>query len=350
MANYSGQEIHLQRRPEGIPVAEDFAFVEQEIGGAPDGGILVKNLYISVDPYMRPPMSMAQIGTPLNQVLMGAALGRVVESKHDGFNEGDLVSHGLGWRNYSAWDGAGASKIPEINVPLTVHMGPLGMTGLTAYGGILRIGNIKEGETVFVSGASGAVGSMVAQIAKLRGCKVVASAGTDEKIAHLRDEYSVDAAFNYKGGNILKDLMQAAPEGIDVYFDNVGGEQLEAALIHTRPYARIAICGMIASYNTSSVLRVLDPEGSDDSGPQGPSLNILAVTIYKRVTIRGFVVSEFEDMRSAFLDDMSQWINQGKLKYHETIMEGIESTPGAFAGLFTGANEGKMLVKLADDV
>lgn len=333
------REFHLVARPQGLPKASDFALIERDLDDAADGQVMIENHFISVDPYMRPPMSMEVGGTPLDQPLFGAALGKVIQSKAEGIKEGDLVTHGVGWRDNVVLPAAAVQPVPDINVPLSAHMGPLGMTGLTAYGGILEIGQIKEGDTVFVSGASGAVGSMVCQISKIKGCTVIGSAGSDAKVEHLKTEYGADFAFNYKTASAMAELPKAAPKGIDVYFDNVGGDQLAAALIHSAVGGRIAICGMIASYNDGG-----------SAATAGPSLNTLAVTIYKRLTLRGFVVTEFEPMRSQFLSDMAGWIKDGSIKYQETIVEGLENTPEAFTGLFTGANDGKMLVKLGDSI
>lgn len=333
------REFHLSARPVGIPKQSDFKLVERDLDDAADGEVMVANHLISVDPYMRPPMSMEVGGTPLDQPLFGGALGKVIQSKADGINEGDLVTHGVGWRDNVVLPGGAVQKVPELNVPLSAHMGPLGMTGMTAYGGILEIGQIKEGDVVFVSGASGAVGSMVMQIAKIKGCTTIGSAGSDLKVEHLKDEYHADHAFNYKTAKASSELRKAAPKGINVYFDNVGGDQLAAAIINGASGGRIAICGMIASYN--------DGASASDAGP---SLNILAASIYKKLTLRGFVATEFPHLQQQFLSDMSGWINDGSLKYHETIVDGLENTPDAFAGLFTGANEGKMLVKLGDNI
>lgn len=326
----TAHEFKLVRRPEGMPQETDFSLEPRELDAPGEDQILVENLLLSVDPYMRPAMYEAEIG----KALTGGALGRVLESESSFFSEGDLVSHGLGWRDLVVLDGRAARKLPEVDAPLSAHMGPLGMTGLTAYGGILEVGEIKEGETVFVSGASGAVGSMVLQIANIKGCFTIGSAGSGAKVSHLIDEFGADAAFNYKDGDIAGQLRKAAPEGIDVYFDNVGGEQLAAAIGHAKLDMRVAICGIISAYN----------EGLGDA--PGPSINALWNTIYKRIRLRGFVSYEFEHMRADFIQDMSTWLKEGKIKYQETVLDGLERMPEAFQGLFTGANEGKMLVKL----
>ncbi|MDP6025876.1 MAG: NADP-dependent oxidoreductase [Pseudomonadales bacterium] len=312
-----------------MPVADNFELVETSIPDPGDGEVLVQNLYMSVDPYMRGRMRFATTG----EVLMGAAIGRVVASGNPDYSEGDYVENGFGWREYFIANGRGLRKVDESLVPLSAYLGVMGMPGLTAYGGLLVTGEMKDGETVFVSAASGAVGNVVGQIAKIKGGIAIGSAGSDEKVAQLTSEFGFDHAFNYKTANPLKELRKGAPEGIDIYFENVGGTQLEAALTHMRAYGRIPICGMIAHYN-------------DDKTPT-PGPRNLTETIYKFLTLKGFVVSAFEEMRPEFQKDMSDWIKSGQLKYHETVIEGIENAPQAFMGLFTGANQGKMIVKLA---
>ncbi|HJL61544.1 MAG TPA: NADP-dependent oxidoreductase [Pseudomonadales bacterium] len=312
-----------------MPVADNFELVETSIPDPGDGEVLVQNLYMSVDPYMRGRMRFATTG----EVLMGAAIGRVVASGNPDYSEGDYVENGFGWREYFIANGRGLRKVDESLVPLSAYLGVMGMPGLTAYGGLLVTGEMKDGETVFVSAASGAVGNVVGQIAKIKGGIAIGSAGSDEKVAQLTSEFGFDHAFNYKTANPLKELREGAPEGIDIYFENVGGTQLEAALTHMRAYGRIPICGMIAHYN-------------DDKTPT-PGPRNLTETIYKFLTLKGFVVSAFEEMRPEFQKDMSDWIKSGQLKYHETVIEGIENAPQAFMGLFTGANQGKMIVKLA---
>ncbi|HJP50459.1 MAG TPA: NADP-dependent oxidoreductase [Pseudomonadales bacterium] len=323
------KEIHLKSIPAGMPVADNFELVETSIPDPGDGEVLVQNLYMSVDPYMRGRMRFATTG----EVLMGAAIGRVVASGNPDYSEGDYVENGFGWREYFIANGRGLRKVDESLVPLSAYLGVMGMPGLTAYGGLLVTGEMKDGETVFVSAASGAVGNVVGQIAKIKGGIAIGSAGSDEKVAQLTSEFGFDHAFNYKTANPLKELRKGAPEGIDIYFENVGGTQLEAALTHMRAYGRIPICGMIAHYN-------------DDKTPT-PGPRNLTETIYKFLTLKGFVVSAFEEMRPEFQKDMSDWIKSGQLKYHETVIEGIENAPQAFMGLFTGANQGKMIVKLA---
>ncbi|MBC7168377.1 NADP-dependent oxidoreductase [Phenylobacterium sp.] len=323
------REVHLVQRPSGMPREDEFQIVETNVPDAADGQVLVQNLYMSVDPAMRPRLTAGQ---ELNEAMMGGALGRVVQSKHGDFAVGDLVSNRLGFREYFVSDGKGLSKLtPAEGLPLTVHMHALGMTGFTAYGGILFIGALKEGEQVFVSTAAGAVGSVAAQIAKIKNCYVVGSTGSEDKAAWLRDEVGLDAVINYKTQPIRQALEEATPKGIDVYFENVGGEHLEAALRRMNTLGRIPVCGMISGYN----------EG------QAPVRNLSNI-IYSRVMLRGFVGTDFMHLQPDFQRDMAGWLREGKIKYQETVMDGIASAPKALIGLMEGANTGKMLVKLAD--
>jgi NADPH-dependent curcumin reductase CurA len=323
------REIHLVQRPSGAPKPDDFALVEREVPGAADGEVLVENLYMSVDPAMRPRLTAGQA---LGEAMMGGALGRVVQSKLDGFSVGDLVTNRLGFREYFTSGGKGLTKLaPDPELPLTVYMHALGGTGFTAYGGLLHIGQLKEGEQVFVSTAAGAVGSVAAQIAKIRNCYVVGSTGSDEKAAWLRDEVGLDAAINYKTHPIRQALEAATPNGLDVYFDNVGGDHLEAALRRMNTLGRIPVCGFISGYNSGH-----------------SNVSNLSNIIYSRVTLRGFVAPDFMHLYPDFQRDMAGWLKDGRVKYQETIVHGIAAAPGALIGLMAGANTGKMLVKLAD--
>ncbi len=327
----SSKEIHLKSRPKGLPTADNFEIVEVNISDPGENEVLIQNIYMSVDPYMRGRM---REDFSLGQVLAGGAVGKVVASNNPGFKEGDYVNNFSGWREFFISTGDDLSKVDVSLAPLSCYLGVLGMPGLTAYGGLLVIGELKDGETVFVSAASGAVGSVVGQIAKTKGCTVIGSAGSDEKAAELVNELGFDHAFNYKTADPLTELRKAAPDGIDVYFENVGGIQLEAALTHMKINGRIPICGMISTYN--------------DDGTASPGPRNLSETIYKFITMKGFVVSAFGAQQPQFVQDMAGWIKSGEVKYHETIFEGIDNAPAAFIGLFDGTNNGKMLVKLAD--
>ena len=318
-----------------MPAADDFELVQVPIPEIAAGEILVQNLYMSVDPYMRgrmqdrasyvPPF---QIGRPLE----GGCVGKVVASKGGLFQTGDYVSGMLGWREYFVSDGRGLVKIdPEI-APVQAYLGVVGMPGLTAYVGLLDIGRVKESGTVFVSAASGAVGAVVCQIAKLKGCYVAGSAGSDEKVAWLKEEAGVDAAFNYKKtDDLVAAVKKCCPKGIDLYFENVGGAHLEAALENMNTYGRIVLCGMISMYNAVRPV-------------PGPT-NLFHITT-KRLTMQGFIVTDHFDKLGQFQADMSKWVAEGKIKWKETIVEGLEKAPDAFIGLFRGENFGKMLVKI----
>ncbi|MDR3511758.1 MAG: NADP-dependent oxidoreductase [Caulobacteraceae bacterium] len=326
---YASREIHLVARPEGMPRPGDFRLVEREVADPGEGEVVVRNLLMSVDPYMRPRLAEAQA---LNVAMDGGAIGRVVASRNPAFAEGDIVRNGHGFRDYFASDGRGLQKLaPDPALPLSVYMHALGGTGFTAYGGLLEIGKLKDGEQVFVSTAAGAVGSVVAQIAKINGCYVVGSTGSDDKVRWLTDEAGIDVAINYKAGPIGKAVQAATPKGIDVYFDNVGGDHLDAALRRMNTLGRIAVCGMIAGYN----------------GQPAPVTGLSAI-IYSRVNIRGFVGTDFMHLYDQFRSDMTDWLKSGRVKYQETVLEGVDNAPAAFIGLMKGENAGKMLVRLAD--
>jgi NADPH-dependent curcumin reductase CurA len=337
MAMHKSREIRLKSRPSGMPEAANFELAETEVPDPGSGQILVRNIWMSVDPYMRGRMmdqesyvAPFQIGRALD----GGAVGRVEASNHPDFEPGDHVTHMLGWRELFVSDGSGMSKVDASIAPLQAYLGVMGMPGLTAYAGLLRVGQPKAGETVFVSAASGAVGAVVCQIAKIKGCYVAGSVGSDAKARWLKDEAGVDAVVNYKAVDDLEAAMRAAcPKGIDVYFENVGGAHLQAALSLMNTFGRMPLCGMISQYNLEQ--------------PQpGPSNLVLAVP--KSLRLEGFIVTNHIDMLGDFLRDMPQWIADGRIKWKETVSEGIESAPQAFLNLFTGENFGKMLVKLAD--
>lgn len=325
-------EVHLVERPQALPTREQFRFVTTQVPDPRAGEILVQNIYMSVDPAMRPRLAGQ---TPLNQAIESGAIGRVLASQHPDFRAGDLVRSSQGFRQYFVSNGQGISKIDADGLPLTAYMSVLGITGFTAWGGLLVTAQLKEGENVFVSAAAGAVGSVAAQIAKIKGCYVIGSAGSDDKCHWLKDELGLDAVINYKREQLRTALKHAAPKGIDVYFENVGGEHLNAALPRMNPLGRIAVCGMISAYN--------------NFGAVSEPVTTLSNMIYNRITMKGFVVYEFEPMRAQFLADMKQWLREGRMKYRVTVLEGIEQAPDALIGLFTGLNTGKMLVKLAKE-
>lgn len=331
----TAREIHLKSRPEGLPSRDNFELVERPLEAPREGNVLVRNLWMSVDPYMRNRMIDRKSYIPpfqLGEALEGGAIGRVVESRDRRFQEGDLVSHFAGWRDHAVVAGESARKIEADRVPAQAYLGVLGMPGLTAYAGMTRIADPKPGETVFVSAAAGAVGSVACQIARRRGCRVVGSAGSDAKTDWLLRGAGVDAVLNYKTvENLQAALAEACPDGIDVYFDNVGGTHLEAAMALANEGARFVLCGMIAHYN---------------AGTETPGIRNLFHAVGKRLKLQGMIVRDHFDLLPEFTRAMSQWIADGQITWQETVVEGLENAPDAFIGLFRGENTGKMVVKL----
>ncbi|WP_030618273.1 NADP-dependent oxidoreductase [Streptomyces sclerotialus] len=331
----TGREWHLVARPQGWPTPADFALREAQIPELAEGQILVRNRHFSVDPYMRGRMSTAKSYTEpfkLDEPMEGGAVGEVLASKAEGFAAGDQALHFAGWREYAVVKAKSAVKVDPEAAPLSTYLGVLGMPGLTAYAGLLRVAQFKEGDAVFVSGAAGAVGGQVGQIAKLKGAsRVIGSAGSDEKVKVLLEEYGFDAAFNYKNGPVKDQLKEAAPDGIDVYFDNVGGDHLEAAIASLNLHGRIAVCGMISQYNAT------EPT---------PAPRNLAQIIAKRFRMEGLLVGDHYDLQPQFVEEVSAWIRSGELKYRETFVEGIENGVEAFLGMLRGENTGKMVVSL----
>ncbi|MTD58708.1 NADP-dependent oxidoreductase [Amycolatopsis pithecellobii] len=331
----SATEVRLAARPKGWPTLDDFSIVDTEVPSPGPGRLLVRNLLISVDPYMRGRMSDAEsyiAPYELGEAMQGGAVGEVIESTVDDFRPGDVVQHGLGWRTHAVLEPQHARKIDPDVAPLGAYLGVLGMPGLTAYAGLLEVAQFKAGDTVFVSGAAGAVGSVVGQLAKLKGAKrVIGSAGSDAKVAHLTGELGFDAAFNYKNGPVADQLAAAAPDGIDVYFDNVGGDHLEAAIGNANQHARFAVCGMISAYNATE--------------PPVAPRNLTRI-IGWRITIRGFLVYDQYHLRDKFVADVAPMIADGRLRYEETVVDGIRNAPQAFLDLLGGANTGKMIIRL----
>ena len=327
------REIRLAARPRGAPVASDFELAEVELPDPADGQILVRNAFVSVDPYMRGRMNDAKSYVPpfaLGEPMRGGAVGVVVASRDDGWPEGTWVQHDLGWREAAVLDGRGIRAVNPELAPVSTSLGVLGMTGLTAYVGIVDIGEVGEGETVFVSGAAGAVGSIAAQLARARGAAVLGSVGTPEKVAWLR-ELGIDMAFDYRETPTRQALRELAPDGVDVYFDNVGGETLEAAIGAMRLRGRIVACGSISRYNATEAL-------------PGPRNMFMVVT--KRLRMQGFIVSDHGDRFPAFLGEVGALVADGTIRYRETVVDGIERAPEAFIGMLEGANVGKMLVRV----
>ncbi|MBD0747168.1 NADP-dependent oxidoreductase [Streptomyces sp. CBMA152] len=333
----TGREWHLVARPHGWPVPTDFALKETPVVAPAAGRILVRNLFMSVDPYMRGRMNDVKSYIPpfaLDKPMDGGAVGVVVASADERYAVGDHVLHGLGWREYADVDAKHATKVDASLAPLSAYLGVLGMPGLTAYAGLFEVASFKEGDSVFVSGAAGAVGSLVGQMARIKGAsRVIGSAGSDEKVKWLVEELGFDAAFNYKKGPVRDQLREAAPDGVDVYFDNVGGDHLEAAISSMNVHGRATICGMIAGYN--------------DTEPT-PGPRNMAMIIGKRLRLQGVLVGDHAALQPQFVQDVAGWIASGELKYGETVVEGIEKGADAFLGMLRGENTGKMVVSLGE--
>ena len=325
------REVILAARPKGMPQESDFELRETEHRELADGEVLVRNVFVSVDPYMRGRMSGIrtyvgpyEVGAPID----GGAVGRVIASRCDGLSEGDWVASMLGWCEAGVVEGARLRKLDPSLAPPSTALGVLGMTGFTAWVGLVEIAQVKEGETIYVSGAAGAVGSAAVQFAKLKGLHVIGSAGSDAKVEWLRS-LGIEA-FNYRETRAKEALV----DGIDVYFDNVGGEQLEAALTALRPFGRVAACGAISRYNDQQA----------EPGPRN-----LGFVVTKRLRLQGFIVSDHTPRFGDFMREVAPWVSEGEIECRETMVEGIEKVPAAFAGLFRGDNTGKMLVRVGPD-
>lgn len=330
------KEIHLVNRPVGLPTEADFDFKETTIPEPKDSEVLIRTLYLSVDPYMRGRMNDAKSYIPpfeLNEVLSGGIVAEVVESKSTNFTQGDIVTGNFDWAKYSKAKEEDIREIDPDVAPISTHLGVLGMPGLTAYFGLLNIGKPQPGETVVVSGASGAVGSTVGQIAKLKDTKVVGIAGSDEKVNYLLDELRFDAAVNYKSPNFAEELKDALPNGVDIYYENVGGPIGDEVMKHLNTYARIPVCGAISAYNLEE----------PDMGPR-----VQGVLIKNSALMQGFTVGNYSKDFHIAAKDLGKWLEEGHLKYEETIVEGFENTIEAFLGLFEGTNHGKQIVKVAE--
>lgn len=327
--------ILLAKRPKGKPVLSDFKFTEEEMPLARDGEVLLKTLYVSVDPYLRGRMSDAKSYIPpfqVNEPLLSGVVAEVTESKNPDFKVGELVSGMLGWKQFQTSDGKSLSKISRDGVESSAYLGILGMTGLTAYLGLTEIGKPKAGETIVVSGAAGAVGSVVGQIGKILGCRVIGIAGSDEKVEMLKSSFGFDAAINYKStDDMQRAVKEAAPSGVDIYFDNVGGAIADAVLANINQFGRVAVCGAISSYNDTEVA-------------EGPRLQPLLIK--NSVLMQGFIVSNYAEKFPAAIEQLSQWLKEDKLHYAETVVEGFDNIPQAFIDLFNGKNKGKMVVKV----
>ncbi|MXX06411.1 MAG: NADP-dependent oxidoreductase [Gammaproteobacteria bacterium] len=336
MSSRIARQIQMVSRPAAMPGQEHFRIVEVELPAPGAGQVLVENRYMSVDPYMRGRMRAEGVYAapyPLNAPLYGGAVGEVLESGDENLQPGDIVLNHGAWQDRLLTEASRVQRLEPFDPKrISLYLGTLGMPGMTAYVGLNRFGEPKEGETVFVSAASGAVGANVCQIAKMKGCRVVGSVGSDAKAEYLKEECGVDSTINYRTcGDLTEALRAAAPDGVDVYFENVGGEHLQAAINAMNPFGRIVACGMISTYNNAE--------------PQ-PGPNNLMLIVGKKIRINGFIVFDHNDMREAFHKDMSAWIEAGRIRTRETIVEGLENAVDAFLALFSGENFGKMVVKL----
>lgn len=329
------QTIILKERPSGKPTPENFELRKEEIPSINDGEILLKSLYFSVDPYLRGRMRDEKSYIEpfqINEPLESGVIAEVVESKNSNFQPGDILSGMLQWKEYQTSTGSGLNKVNKDKAPLTAYLGILGLTGITAYLGLEKIGNLKAGETLLVSGAAGAVGSVVGQIGKIKGCRVIGIAGTDEKISWTIEKLNFDDGINYKtSDNLRKSIAKACPNGVDVYFDNVGGEILDAALANINKFGRVINCGAISLYNETEVPTGPRPEG---------------ILIKKSALMQGFIVRDYIKEFGPAINQLSTWFQEDKLKYSETVIEGFENIPRAFIDLFDGKNQGKMIVKV----
>ena len=336
MPSVTSRRVILKSRPVGLPKTSDFEIVEQDVPSPKAGELLCRTVYLSLDPYMRGRISGVKSyakGVDPGDLMVGGTVSEVVESKHQNFTAGDIVGVSTGWQTYALAPAAGVRKIDPNVAPISTALGVLGMPGMTAYVGLLDIGQPKPGETVVVSAASGAVGAVVGQLAKIKGCRAVGIAGSKDKCDYVVDELGFDACVNYKTGKLGDALGAACPKGVDVYFENVGGDVLEAVVPLLNPFARIPLCGLISQYNAT--------------GPvAGPSWRAL---LTNRVLVKGFIVSDHLDRMPAFLGDCTPWVREGKLKFREDIVDGLERAPAAFIGLLEGKNFGKMLVRVGAD-
>ncbi|MEO9146198.1 MAG: NADP-dependent oxidoreductase [Ginsengibacter sp.] len=328
------QQIVLASRPAGTPTLDNFRFENIELPDLQNGEVLLEGLYYSVDPYMRGRMNEAKSYVSpfqIDQPMSGGVIARIVESKTDDLKPDDIVSGMLPWSVQTVAPAKNLSKIDGSVVPISYYLSVLGMTGLTAYFGLMKIGKPKAGDTVVVSGAAGAVGLVVGQIAKIQGCYVVGIAGSDEKIKLLKDKYGFDEAINYKTATDLKTAVsKACPKGVDIYFDNVGGEVSDAVISNINFHARIPLCGQISLYNTTGI-------------PEGPRLQPMLLT--RSVLMQGYIVSNFQNQFPKGISHLEEWLKEGKIKFEQTIVHGFDQLPTALLGLFKGANIGKMIVE-----
>ncbi|WNO62111.1 NADP-dependent oxidoreductase [Rheinheimera sp. MMS21-TC3] len=341
-SNTVNRQLTLASRPQGAPTSDNFALISTEIPSISDGQLLLRTVYLSLDPYMRGRMSDAKSyadPVAINSPMVGGTVSRVHASKHADFKAGDWVLSFNGWQDYAVSDGAGLIKLDPNLMPPSYALGIMGMPGFTAYMGLLDIGKPQTGETVVVAAATGAVGSVVAQIAKLKGCKVVAIAGGAEKCAYALEKLGVDACIDHKAEDFAQQLAEACPKGIDVYYENVGGKVLDGVLPLLNTGARIPVCGLISQYNATEL-----PAGPDRLG------QLMGAILVKRMTVKGFIIfDDYAHRYNEFAQDMVQWLQQGKIHYKEQIVDGLATAPDAFIGLLEGKNFGKLVIRVGED-
>ncbi len=341
MSETVNRQVVLAARPTGAPKPSDFDLTETPMPAPGGGEFLCRTIYLSLDPYMRGRMndgaSYAQ-PVPIGGVMEGGTVSSVIESNHADFAAGDIVVGRAGWQDYAVSDGTGMRKIDPKVAPLSTGLGVLGMPGMTAYTGLSNIGQPKAGETVVVAAASGAVGSVVGQIAKIKGCRAVGIAGGPEKCAFVTEQLGFDACIDHRDANLAENLKAACPDGIDVYFENVGGPVYQAVMPLLNMFARVPVCGMIAHYN-------------DTAPPAGPNRvpQMMFLILTRRITFRGFIVSDYADQLGDFLRDVGGWVRDGKLKYKEDFIDGLENAPQGLIGLLEGKNFGKLVVRVSPD-
>jgi NADPH-dependent curcumin reductase CurA len=338
MSDSQNRRIVLAARPTGEPKPSDFRLETAPIPEPGEGEVLLQTLWLSLDPYMRGRMSAARsYAKPLEigDVMVGGTVSEVVASKRPGFAVGDIVQGYAGWQDYAVSDGAGLRKLDPSQAPVQTSLGVLGMPGMTAFTGLMNIGQPKPGETVVVAAATGPVGSMVGQIAKLKGCRAVGIAGGQEKCRHLIEDLGFDAAIDHREADMPARLAEACPKGIDVYFENVGGAVWSAVFPLLNDFARIPVCGLVAHYN-------------DTAPPQGPDRlpELMSAILSRRLTLRGFIVGDFASQAQDFYREASQWMREGRIKYREDVVDGLENAPQALIGLLQGHNFGKLLVRV----
>jgi len=341
MSRNANRQIVLAARPEGAPKNSNFKLIETPVPEPGDGELVTRTIYLSLDPYMRGRMNAAKSyakPVEIGEVMTGGAVGQVIASKNPKFIEGDIVFGYSGWQDYALSDGKGFRKLDPEQAPVSTSLGILGMPGMTAYTGLSNIGKPKEGETLVVAAASGAVGSAVGQIAKLKGCRVVGVAGSAEKCKFVTDELGFDACISHHDPDFAEKLATACPDGIDIYWENVGGKVFEAVLPLFNFFARVPVCGLISHSNATAL-------------PEGPNKIplLMRAVLSNRMHVQGFIVWDFADQEHDFQQDMSGWIHDGRVKYREDFVEGLENAPGALMGLLEGRNFGKLVVRVSPD-